>query len=62
MTIELGSKLTPEDIAVFRQTKDINNVKDLIVQSGMYDQATIDRIFEAGKEMKNPEAGVEITR
>lgn len=62
MTIELGSKLTPEDIAVFRQTKDINNVKDLIVQSGMYNQATIDEIFKAGKEMKNPEAGVEITR
>lgn len=62
MTIELGSKLTPEDIEVFRKTKDPRQIQDLIEQSGMYDQATIDRIFEAGKEMKNPEAGVEITR
>lgn len=62
MTIELGSKLTPEDIEVFRKTKDPRQLQDLIEQSGMYDQATIDRIFEAGKEMKNPEAGVKITR
>lgn len=62
MTIELGSKLTPEDIEVFRKTKDPRQIQDLVEQSGMYDQATIDRIFEAGKEMKNPEAGVEITR
>lgn len=60
LSIELGSKLTKEDIAIFRQQKNMGNIRDMIEQSEMYDQATIDRIFEAGNEMRNPEAGIEI--
>ena len=60
VSIELGSKLTKEDIDMFRNMKNMDQIRDMIEQSEMYDQATIQRIFEAGNEMRNPEAGLEI--
>ena len=59
-SIELGSKLTKEDIAAFRQLKNMDQIRDMILQSELYNQAEIQKVFEAGHELRHPEAGMEI--
>lgn len=53
LSIDLGSKLTPEDIAVFRNLKSMAQVRELLRQSEMYNPKVIEDIFEAGNELRD---------
>lgn len=53
ISIDLGSKLTVEDIAQFRSLKSMSQVRELLKQSEMYDQNVINDIFGAGNQLRD---------
>ncbi len=55
MSIDLGSKLTPEDIAEFRKLNSMAQVRALLEQSEMYNQDAIKDIFDTGNKLREEE-------